>query len=338
MTWGRNVSYFRLLSPTSVERALSDLLVNLAKAGQLKRLPEMAEGLDYKPLEIEGFDLFTQSGFVKPYRWFLTKPNVNIAQFLRVYDKVADYPLLELDAVGVTVSKIYQRNSPERAILARFTKPDQWLSPSMLLAACAQHMGAELISKTSNSVQLRLGPGFIRVSPLGCWSNSRSQVIPAVTPDRTPDKVITTFPNVKTTHPVLKALWQLADESDYRYAVTTAAHAMNENIINNRFLQEVVRFKAPLAKKALDSVRNPVAAHAALEQCESILNAPEFSTMSFQCLYSAAVPMLMSYRQLQSIIGAPSQVSLNRKINPKTIEAWKTRLRETYEDLVEGAT
>jgi hypothetical protein len=323
------VSYYRLLNERSVEKALTSLFSDLARSGTLDSIPDKVAAQNHAKMELSGFHLFTQGGSVKPYTWFLHKPKISILDALRIYESVAANPITELDTAGNLAGHIYPRTSDDRKMFSKFTGLSNWLSPALLFAACSQYLGVEIESASNNSVSMRLGNGMIQISPKGIWSNTRRSIV-ASQPDESPDKVITYFPAIATTNPVVKALWELCDGSASQYAVTTIAHALDEGVLNKSVLVRIGKLDHPLIAKARAGGRDRQRAAQALGHCDNILDSAVEDLVG--SLYDAAVPDLMCRKTLQSRIPAPTQIERGRIIREDTIEAWRAWLHQYFEE------
>lgn len=325
------MSYFRLLDERSVERALQALLIDLARGKSLKDLPNLvaAKALRKESVELESFNLFSAGGSIKPYTWFLPKPKLSVAELLRVYERVADQPTHRLDPVGELAGHTYPRDSEGRRLFARFRADDQWLSPALLLAASAQYLHAEVESRTHNSVRMRFATGIIDISPEGCWSNTRRARVPQSKPCDAAAPM-TLFPAITTRNPVLRALHEMADGSTAGLALTVAAHALNEGTLSESHLTKLARLEGAAADKALREYGNPELALKALGYCDEILE--NDSTELVSMLFEVATPHLISYRDLQTLIGSPTQTRVGRKIKKATRAKWRQHLHDLYED------
>lgn len=329
------MSHFRLLNERSVEKGLLALFTELAQNGTLNSLTELAARHQSErngKVHLDGFNLLAPSGSVKPYTWFLPRPKVHAAEVLRLYEEVADQPTHELKSVGEIVGHLYPRTSDERKMVSKLSDDDQWLSPALLLAAAAQYVGAEVVEFTRSSVRMRLGTGVVNVAPTGCWSNARKRTVIHTVAPADAISPITYFPDTVTDNPVLRALYELADGSDARYAVTVAAHALTEGVINKAYLLKIARLDGDLAMKAKGVKRDPEKARLALLAADEILQKAVYDILPE--LFAAAVPNLLSYRGLQAIIGAPTDFRQGRLIKEETLASWRIKFQAAYQGIV----
>ena len=330
--WRQNVSYFRLLNERSVERALTALFIELRQADLMEQLPELALEEAKKPgkVRLDGFNLLSAYGNVKPYTWLITKPKLSIPEAIRIYESAATQPLSGLDSVGSRVSHIHHRNSDERRMLERFSLPSQWKQPMLLLAASYLYLGAELESYTDETVCMRLGPALIEVTSKGCYSNQHRSVIQHAESVSNLGSAIY-FPSITVDHPALRALAALSIDTSTLPALTIAAHALEEGIVSKSFFNKLAKLEGPIIDKARHQKRDLQKASAALNNCLEIMNHGVYDIIPE--LFEAAVPDLMSYRKLQSIVGAPTQVKEGRQIRQETLVSWRIRFEKVLEEL-----
>lgn len=335
--WRQSVSYFRLLNERAVEKGLLALLSELNSEGLLDKLPEQATLAAQTPgkVRLDGVNLFASYGAVKPYTWLIPKPKLSITEAMRIYETVANQPISGLEPVGVRASHVFHRGSEERRMLAKFTLPTMWLSPALLLAASYQYLGAEIEAYTDNTVRMRFGTGLIEVTKKGCFSNQHRTVIEQ--PETTEwDNNAICFPPITVEHPTLRALAALAIETAALPALTIAAHALEEGVMSKSFFNKLAKLEGPLVEKVRHHKRDLQKASAALDNCIEILEGAVYDIIPE--LYEAAVPELMSYRRLQSIVGAPTQVKEGRQIRPETLASWRIKFEQILGELQDAET
>lgn len=322
------MSYFRLLNEHSVEKALRSLFSDLAHRGALHHLTTTVMEQSPAIVELPGFDLFTSSGSVKPYTWFLPKPKVTVVDTLRIYEQIAFNSIASIETAGSLAGAIYPRNSEERKAFLKFNSPSQWLSPALMFAAAAQWHGVDIESKTSNGVRMRLGNGVIDINRRGFWSNIRRSFVVSEVEDDNPDNVVTYFPPKRTSQPVLKALFELCDGYASQMAVTALAHAVDEAVIGRSVLGKIGALEHPLTHI---EVKDREKAALALAQCDEILDSALEDVVKE--LYDAAIPNLVSRRQMQSRIPAPSGFKSSRKIRDNTLREWRVWLHKQFDEI-----
>lgn len=318
------MSYFRLINERSVKRALQDVVKEIALQGNAHKYDEVLarNTKERKHQRFDGFNLFMSVGMAQPYKWFLAKPKVQIAEFLRVYETLAEYPLTQYDTPAEICARIYPKDSHERNIILKFKRPDQWLSPALLLAASAQHLGVEGTTLLEDGgVRMYLGDKILSVTPQGVFNNARHQDI-SFGDDFDAKNPITTFPQSSSDNPTLRTLYELSDFGERRYAVTLASLALDEQIINKAWLVKEI---TPMMRQAQDETGLSLRA---LQECDEILESGHEDLVTD--LFAAAVPDLISYKALQLIVGAPGHIKPGRHFSKKTLRGWRQKLHEAY--------
>jgi hypothetical protein len=335
------VACFRLVKLKAVEKGLLALFTDLARNKQLEEFRDLAAELALAPVKVEheGFNLFAGYGSVRPYTWFFPKPRVNIVEAVRLYEKIAVNAQVGLDSVGELVSRIYPRNSDTRNLLANFWHRDQWLSPALLFAVCLQHLGPEVEAYGDDRVRMRLGPALIDIQPNGIWSNAQRKRIDPELEDADISMggfPATTFPAITSDNPVLRALSRMVDGGPLQAAVTLAAHALKEDVISKSFLNKLAKLEGEVVQKARYTRRTVEGASTALNECLQLLESQ--TTNMIPHLYEAAVPRLMSYKSLQRIIGSVSDIKPGRVIREQTLNNWRIKFQDAFEEVLDAAS
>jgi hypothetical protein len=329
-----NAMYFKLLSERAVERATQALFNALSRDKLLDEFSERCKGyaLDKSTQVMPGFNLF-QQGSNRPLSWFLPKVKTSTVELLRIYERVASQSLSGIDTVAEIASHLYPRSSDERKLFMRFAHPDLWLSPALLFAAVAQYAGAEVEELHESSVRMRLGTGHIMIDRTGIWSNTRSAMM-EFPEDSATGAPATTFPSIATNHPVVRSMYDYSEDYGMPHVATVVALALDEELLPKSFLTKLGRLEGSVIEKSKHSKHDPQKSARALDNCMEILDQAVYDVVPE--LFAVAVPDLMSFRRLQSIVGAPSQVRQNRKIKDETIENWRSKLRAVHQELADA--
>ena len=333
------MQYFRLLNQRALEKALLDLLTELARAKTLDSLPDLARSKleDKRMVEFDGFDLFMPGAFIKPYQWFLSKPAVSITEALKIYERAVMQMGAGHETCGQTLGTIYARGKDERKQFDKLADGQRW-SAFALFAACVQYLGTERFGDNQHKVYLRLGSGVVGFSNDGVWSNRMAREVRF--PDNDMDLLfgapITVFPHTQSSNSVLKALYELAGESNSRYAVTVAAHALQEGFVSEAFFNRIAKLDHELVAKARYVKRDPEKAAAALDRCLDLLGMGIYDIVPH--LFEEAVPDLISYRKLQAIVGPPTRGKEGRRIREETLMNWQMKLENELERVRDAVT
>lgn len=336
MIWQVNVRYLSLIDEKVLKRALLVMLKGLFKDGKLARFNRTVQAYDSGSMPVgtarfPGFDLFTPDRSGAPYTWLLTKPNVDIATFLKIYEEFANRSLGDIRNPAKVASKIYGPHSESIKLFKGDRHESLWLSPAILLAAAAQHLGAEVESKGVGSVCLRLGPCMIEVTPRGCWSNIRHCIYPATTRGIVGDWPTTRFPDVVTTNPILTSFSEVSESLPHntQYAACLLGLGLQEGTITDDWLMtQLIKQSTSIIRKGRLSPERFNLAVNALQRCDALLE--ENDQDLIPKLYQVLVPSLMGSRQFRSKFGPPTTCRAGRKARAETIQGWRDFIEDEF--------
>jgi hypothetical protein len=320
----------RLLNRASATRALKDFLSALDAGSDLPNFRNRVTELSATRNRVHfgPFNLFQFNA----YEWFLPKPTVGIAEYLAIYESYVSQDLGWTEGHWESAARIYRGNSAAKKLL-RAKHVEEWMSPAMILAAAAQHLGGEVEDSGPAMAQVRLGNGLLGVAPTGCWSNKLGRMIPVAVPAFDLDCPATSFGGVVVVNPVLEAIMEASHNFlgwKYRMVGTTLGLALQEEIIDPAWLRTMVfNGDPPKAPK-----RDLSGAESAAAECLAILEAVDGDVVIN--LWDAAVPNLMSSRDFRVTFGDPKQSNPTRKIKRTTIIKWRGVIESALEEIMKN--
>lgn len=300
-----------LIDKASCTKVLGAFLESLG--GDVQRFQDLCTSPSRNMTRFPCFTLFQED----TYKWFLPKPAVGVADFMRIYEEFADRPLGSVPNPGKAAAQVYTLEATRRK-LTHFKQADQWMSPARILLAASLWLGGEVEASTPTRVAIRFGSGILEVTNAGCWTNRRRMIHPAACEAFDQGWPATTIYGASCRDPVLHAvsIFALGKPRQLMYAGTVLATALNEDVIDKAWLRDsVMAVKAPTPNRPRESMER------ALVECSMILDHPEGNVL--EDLYDAAVPNLMSCRAFRARFGVPSQGNVNRRVSAKTAERWK---------------
>lgn len=332
----QSVRSSNLINPDTVTRALRDILQGLADRGLLVSFRSTLETQGNPRLvhEFPAFNMLAPARKFTPYKWFLPKPRVSIAEFLRIYEQFAVAVRGGTENPAEIASKVYARQSHTGRLLTHFSHESQWLAAGHTLLGAAMWLGAELEANEGGLVRMRLGTGLLEVSADGVWSNTERKVLAPSARPASSLWPVAPFPATTSDNPILHAFWALRESVDPAliFAASVVAIALKEEVVNRAFLRtEVERLSRKMLASSRTTPRGLESATAALQQCTEVLEEAQEGVV--QALYEAAVPGLMSSSRFRSMFGVASQADPDRVVHASTRTKWTQKLEQVYEDL-----
>lgn len=273
------------------------------------------------PVELPGFDLFSQSGAISPYLWCVPKPKGDTMDAYSVYEEYVDRPLGSIRNPKAVAGTLLRGSSARRAYFGTSERCGDWYLPLVKLLAMLQHLEDTPILRKGDVWCVHLGVGYLEVTPSGCWSNFRGGSI-AAKPAQDACLSGYSVPALRSRHPLALAAMKASEEGDYGvlWAANTMLRAQAAKRVDSRFCLDA--FGAP--RPALDAA-DAKAVREALRCCELTLKDCEEGLIGE--VFRLAVPTLCTVAFFKSHFCNPYGAQ-TRSLRPQTREMWLEKLRE----------
>lgn len=309
----------------------------LRRSRDVDKLPaSLAEAkLSHGQVKLPGFHLFSFGGVVSPYEWLLARPPGDESTMIYAYEAFADRQLGRVGRPGEIAAAVFQEAgmaAGKRMGLEDETVASKWKHPALLLLGYAQKFTKETVSCSRSGVySLHISGAYMEVTPRGCFSNFRKDVVPAAIPDNATVEDLFSLPGVITGDPLVRALWPLVAEigDGALYALNSVACGLDSGYLKPRkVLAAITAQSGSLGPKPYVTL-GPSSGRTrstALYGCdEAVAGLRSGLITDLQTLYDALVPGTYSHRQFRAAFGDPEE-NPYRLIRTKTLLAWADRI------------
>jgi hypothetical protein len=347
--WRQNVKRSKVtLDALTVRRAVTALKRGLSSSGQLQHLSDALARHAHNRHEIflPGFDLFSGGDKRAPCTWLLPKLISGEAELLYAYESVADRPMGGFRApYEIPTQVLLDAGNPRAKVkLGDSARSSHWFTPMVRLVAYAQVRAEAQANVTGGTYSIHIGNGYMEVSPKGVYSNLEGRFVPAVSPPADIAEAVMAVPGVVTTHKIISALHELAQEADHStlLALTACTHALHEGLVSPSKLLHMLNHTVYRAGRDTPSLQPERAVRYTETDPNWVVQSIQQTLNSLQkngpyvreAFYSAAVPGLYTSREFSNRFGHPS----NHKpgtVRDSTLVKWREAVKQRAKELTD---
>lgn len=308
-----------LLKAGGQTRALDALVSGLDHAGVIEQVVEDLDAMTGRSVRVPGFDVFSRSGSMPPFMWLFPKPEGGEEQFLYGYEAFADRPHGQVRAPGTMAAHIYARSRVGRATFASSKLSSHWWTPALTLAAVAQHFseGAPLVEGDEWSTHV--GPGYVKVSPRGVWSNFRNALVCCARPPGDFPAESLRFPDLTSDSSLARAVMRRSEDMDMGvlWSLNAVLRALEGYTLDPALVRSGLLARCESYSGRVTSISRAMAA------AEEILQSSDDHVV--EKLKEAVVPQILGSYQFKQIFGLPGSAP-HRKVSRSTRHRWREYL------------
>lgn len=284
---------------------------------------------------LPGFDLFDRSGSLSPYLWCVPKPKCDLNDLYQAYEDYTDQPLGLLRNPGKPAQILLKNQSSRGTYFGASQRSADWYLPLVKVLAMAQHLDEGRPQRKGSTFSMHLGPGYLEVSPEGCWNNFRRGVVKALRVAQDAGESGFTVTSFRSNHPLALAAFQASQEGDYGilWAANTMLQAEASRLAPSGWcLGGFASDPRPARARGVykERRRSREGALQAAQECEGLLQECDFDLIAE--LSRAAVPRLCSSAQFKMRFGSCHNTEA-RVVGAETRTRWAVVFQELAENV-----